>query len=246
MAIKFAPVVATSVTRQIAEQIRESIFDGRLKADDRLPTEHELAEQFSVSRPTIREALKLLAAQNLVRSRRGPSGGTFVKRPTEEEAQADLTTAATLLVSLGEFDLPQIADARHELELVCGRLAAQNRETHHLEQMAAEIAVQKDPELSDEQFCASDVRFHRALVDAAGNSVLSFVMYTVIEALQPVENLIIFRFRQREKIVKQHEKILAAIESGSEKRTEKAITKQMAYLRAQFAKAQDYRSQHSG
>jgi DNA-binding FadR family transcriptional regulator len=243
MAIKFEPVVATSVTKQIAEQIRESIFAGHLKADDRLPTEHELADQFSVSRPTIREALKLLAAQNLIRSRRGPTGGTFVKRPTEEEAQADLTTAATLLVSLGKFDLPQIAEARHELELVCGRLAALNRKPEHLEQMAAEIEVQKNPDLTDEDFCASDVRFHRALVDAAGNSVLSFVMYTVIEALQPVENMVIFRFRERRKIIRQHEKILAAIEDGNVKRTKKAITKQMTYLGEQFAKAQEYRSQ---
>ncbi len=246
MSIQYAPVVATSVTKQIAEQIRESIFDGRLKADDRLPTEHELADQFSVSRPTIREALKLLAAQNLIRSRRGPTGGTFVKRPTEEEARADLTTAATLLVSLGEFDLAEIAEARHELELVCGRLAAQNRQPRHLEQMAAEITVQKDPELSDEAFCASDVRFHRALVDAAGNSVLGFVMYTVIEALQPVENMVIFRFRERQKIIGQHEKILAAITDASIKRTEKAITKQMNYLRTQFAAAQEHRNRMTG
>ena len=56
MAIKYAPVMTQSVAKQIADQIEESIVDGRLKADDRLPTEHELADQFAVSRPTIREA----------------------------------------------------------------------------------------------------------------------------------------------------------------------------------------------
>ena len=243
MTIKYEPVVTTSITRQIAEQIRQSIIDGRLKADDRLPTEHELAEQFSVSRPTIREALKRLAAQNLIRSRRGPAGGTFVKRPTEEEARTNLTTAATLLVTLGEFDLPEIAEARHELELLCGRLAAERHEQHHLDAMAEEIKVQKQDDLSDEDFCASDVRFHRALVDATGNRVLQFIMYTVIEALQPVENMIIFRFRDRETTIRQHVKILNAIRSGKVARAEKAITGQMTYLRAQFDRAQALRSE---
>ena len=105
MSITYEPIVTASIAKQIAEQIRESIMDGRLKADDRLPTEHELAKQFEVSRPTIREALKRLAAQNLIRSRRGPSGGTFVNRPSEEEVRSNLTTTMTLLISLGEFDL---------------------------------------------------------------------------------------------------------------------------------------------
>lgn len=242
MSITFEPVVATSITRQIAEQIRQSILDGRLKADDRLPTEHELADQFNVSRPTIREALKRLAAQNLIRSRRGPTGGTFVKRPTQEEARANLTTATTLMVTLGEFDLTDIAEARHELELMCGRLAAERREQQHLDQMKDEIEVQKQDGLSDEEFCASDVRFHRALVDATGNRVLQFIMHTVIEALQPVENMIIFRFRDREMTIRQHRKILKAIKSGDVKRAEKAITGQMVYLREQFARAQASRS----
>ena len=243
MSITYEPVVTTSVTRQIAEQIRQSIIDGRLKADDRLPTEHELAEQFDVSRPTIREALKRLAAQNLIHSRRGPTGGTFVRAPTEQEVRANLTTAATLLVSFGEFDLTDIAEARQELELMCGRLAAERRDERHLTAMRDEIALQKNGSLSDEDFCASDVRFHRALVDATGNPVLQFVMSTVIEALQPVENMIIFRFRDRQKIIRQHEKILAAIEAGDVELTETAILKQMTYLRKQFDKAQKRRAE---
>ena len=82
MAINFQPLVAESLAKQIAENIRSSILDGSLKVDDQLPTEEVLAEKFNVSRPTIREALKRLAAQNLIRSRRGPTGGTFVNRPS--------------------------------------------------------------------------------------------------------------------------------------------------------------------
>jgi len=246
MSITYEPVVTTSVAKQIAEQISQSILDGRLKADDRLPTEHELAHQFAVSRPTIREALKRLAAQNLIRSRRGPTGGTFVNRLSEEEVRDNLTTAVTLLVSLGAFDLHQIIEARHELEVMCGRLAAERRENSHLDAMAAEIEIQTDPNLSDEEFCASDVRFHRALVDASGNPVLQFLMCAVIEALQPVENMVIFRYRDRAKIISQHKRILKAITARNPQKTEEKISRQMHYLRAQFALAQqEWEDKHS-
>ncbi|MEM7024165.1 MAG: FadR/GntR family transcriptional regulator, partial [Pseudomonadota bacterium] len=241
MSITYKPVNATSVTKQIAEQIKASILDGRLKADDQLPTEHDLAEQFGVSRPTIREALKRLAAQNLIRSRRGPSGGTFVRRPTEQEVRANLISEATLLVSFGEFDLSDIAEARHELERLCGRLAAERRNETHIETMAEEIDKQRTESLSDEEFCASDVRFHRALVDATGNPVLQFVMSTVIEALQPIENMVIFKFRDRKKVTRQHEKIFRAIKAGDPDRTEAAITEQMTYLGRLFANVEGER-----
>ena len=241
MPVSYEPVTQVSVTRQIAEQIRHSILDGRLKADDRLPTEHELAEQFNVSRPTIREALKRLAAQNLIHSRRGPAGGTFVKRPTEEEARTSLATAATLMVSLGEFDLEQIVEARRELETMCARLAAERCTAEHLDIMARELSHQGNKALSDEEFCASDVRFHRALVDATGNTMLQFLMVAVIEALQPVENMIIYRYRDRKQIMKQHQAILAALENRDAEAAEIAVSEQMAYLQTQFELAQNNR-----
>jgi GntR family transcriptional repressor for pyruvate dehydrogenase complex len=61
--LDFEPVSATSLSKQIADQIRQAIMEGSLKANDRLPTEGELSDRFGVSRPTIREALKRLAAR---------------------------------------------------------------------------------------------------------------------------------------------------------------------------------------
>ena len=94
MAVKFQPIGTDSVSKRIAEQIRESIVEGALKVDDRLPTEEKLARQFGVSRPTVREALKRLAAQHLIRSRRGPGGGTFIIRPSHQQVASHLTTAS--------------------------------------------------------------------------------------------------------------------------------------------------------
>jgi GntR family transcriptional regulator, transcriptional repressor for pyruvate dehydrogenase complex len=239
--ISFKPVVTDGVAVQIAEKIRESILAGRLKVDDRLPTEDELARQFDVSRPTIREALKRLAAQHLVRSRRGPAGGTFVKRPSLSDLNANLAVASTLMVTLGEFDMDGILETRQELEMVCARLAAERRSNEHIHAMQKEIEIQQQEAISDVDFCSSDVRFHRLITQAAGNSVFSFLMHAVIEALQPVENMIIFRFREKEVIVAQHVKILAFIKSGDGEGASTAIQKQMQYIRRQFSAVEHWR-----
>ena len=236
--VSYGPLMTASLAKQIAEQIRESITDGTLKADDQLPTEEELARQFHVSRPTIREALKRLAAQSLIRSRRGPTGGTFINRPSHEEVSSSLTTATALLVSLGEFKVPEILEARQELEVLCVRQAAVRCGQAELEAMAREVEVQQQASTSDEDFCASDVRFHRAIADATHNSVLKFVMFTVIEALQPIENMVVFRVREREVIVRQHEDILAALRVGDAEEAARAIREQTAYLRERFDAAQ--------
>lgn len=242
MSISYTPVVTQSAAQQIARQIEQSITDGTLKANEKLPTEETLAAQFGISRPTVREALKRLAAKSLIRSRRGPTGGTFVNRPSQKDMVEDLKSSVAMMVSLGEFDLSDIAETRHELELVCVRLAAERRTKDELRRMQVEIDLQKNPDLSDEDFCASDVRFHRALVDATHNPALQFQMFTVIEALQPVENLVIFRFRQRDRVVRHHEDIYRAIGNSDITAAEGAVNDLMAYLRERFAQAQEYRA----
>lgn len=237
--IRYDTVVTQSVARQIAESLRTAIIEGHLRVDERLPTEEELAERFSVSRPTIREALKRLAAQNLIRSQRGPSGGTFVTRPTRSDLQESLTSAATMLVTVGDFGLEEIAEARHSLEVLCCRFAVSRRCQEHLDIMEEEIRRQQSG-ISDTEFCASDVRFHRALVDASGNAVLQFVMYAVIEALQPLANMVAFRFRERDRIIDQHERLHRAVLERNETAAVQVLDEQMRYLAEQYAKARQW------
>jgi DNA-binding FadR family transcriptional regulator len=240
MSIKY-DIQPASLSAQIADAIREAIVEGRLKIDERLPTEQELADRFSVSRPTVREALKRLAARNLIRSRRGPTGGTFVNRPSEEEGRAELATTAALMVSLDVFSLPEVAEARSQLEQACVPLAVTNRRQAELDMMIAEVRRQEDPDLSDEEFCASDVRFHRALVDATHNPVLRFTMATVIEGLQPAANMVVYRFRERAPLVDQHRRLYEAIRDGDVHAAAVVLSEQMAYLRASYDKAQAWR-----
>jgi len=234
-------IVTKSAAKQIAEHIRAAILEGRLKSDERLPTEEELASRYGVSRPTVREALKRLAAQNLISSKRGPAGGTFVNSLSLEELAENVTTAATMLVTVGGLDMDEIADARIQLEGLCCRMAVDRMTDEVLVSLRAALERQRDPALSDEDFCASDVQFHRAIVDATGNTMLRFVMYAMIESLVPVTNMVIVFVRDRSTIIAHHERMLKALE----RRDADALCRQLQalidYLKDSYAKAQAQR-----
>lgn len=199
---------------QIAEAIRDAIISGTLIVDERLPSEAELSDKFNVSRPTVREALKRLAAQNLIRTMRGATGGAFVNRLRFEDAYGQQITTSTLLLSMNEVDFETACEARFTLERACAPLSAKRRTGDHLATMRAEIHRQSQAGLSDEGFCASDVAFHRALVDGAGNPVLSYQLAGAVEAIEPLMNMITFSARSREQIVALHTNIADAIEAG--------------------------------
>lgn len=208
---------------QIAEAIRDAIVSGTLIVDERLPSEAELAEKFNVSRPTVREALKRLAAQNLIRTQRGATGGAFVNRLRFEDAYGQQITTSTLLLSMNEVNFETACEARFSLERACATLSAKRRTADHLACMRAEIHRQSQPGLSDEGFCASDVAFHRALVDGAGNPVLSYQLAGAIEAIEPLMNMITFSTRSREKICRFHTKITDALAAGDGSSVEAAL-----------------------
>ncbi|WP_424941692.1 FadR/GntR family transcriptional regulator [Aliiroseovarius crassostreae] len=200
------------LSAQIASDIRDAIIAGDLIVDQRLPSEAELADQFSVSRPTVREALKRLAAQNLIRTQRGATGGAFVNRMSFEDAYDQQITTSTLLLSMNRVDFETACEARYALERACAPLSAQRRTADHLATMRAEIHRQSQPGLTDEAFCASDVAFHRALVDGAGNPVLSYQLAGAVEAMQPLMNMITYTQRDRDRIVGLHTRLADMIE----------------------------------
>lgn len=211
--MKIDPASPADLSAQIAKAIRDAIIAGELIVDERLPSEAELAEQFAVSRSTVREALKRLAAQSLIRTQRGAFGGAFVNRLSYADAYGQQITTSTLLLSMNAVRFDTACEARFALERACAPLSAERRSADHLATMRAEIFRQKQPGLTDEAFCASDVTFHRALVDGAGNPVLSYQLAGAVEAMQPLMNMITFTARSREAIVALHGAIADAVEA---------------------------------
>ncbi|SDW35304.1 FadR/GntR family transcriptional regulator [Litoreibacter albidus] len=226
---KTTPPKQGDLSAQIAGSIRDAIIAGDLIVDARLPSEAELAEQFEVSRPTVREALKRLAAQALIRTQRGATGGAFVNHLKYPDAYAQQITTSTLLLSMNEVSIVTACEARFALERACTRLSAERRSADHLATMRAEMHRQSQPGLSDEAFCASDVAFHRALVDGAQNPVMSYQLAGAVEAMQPLMNMITFTARSRERIVALHGQIADALEAQNASDADAALTALEAY-----------------
>lgn len=227
--MKIDPKDPADLSAQIAKAIRDAIMSGALPVDERLPSEAELADQFDVSRPTVREALKRLAAQSLIRTQRGATGGAFVNRLKFEDAYGQQITTSTLLLSMNDVSFATACEARYALERACAPLSAQRRTADHLATMRAEAHRQSQPGLTDEAFCASDVAFHRALVDAAANPVLSYQLAGAVEAMQPLMNMITFSARSRETIIALHTSIADAIEAQDSAKADEDLAKLATY-----------------
>jgi DNA-binding FadR family transcriptional regulator len=222
--MKIDPASTADLSAQIAAAIRDAIVSGTLIVDERLPSEAELAEQFKVSRPTVREALKRLAAQSLIRTQRGATGGAFVNRLSFEQAYPQQITTSTLLLSMNAVSFETACEARYALERACAPLSAARRTADHLATMRAEIGRQGRPGLTDEDFCASDVAFHRALVDGASNPVLSYQLAGAVEAMQPLMNMVTFTARDRARIVLLHTAIADALDAQDADATSDGLT----------------------
>src|SRR6478735_802137 len=111
-------------SEQIAWQIRRHLEEQHLQPGDRIGTELELADQFGVSRPTLREALRLLSASQLIRVGRGRAGGIFVACTPSEGASRNLSDSIALMLAAQSLSLDELLDARLSLEVpIAGRAA---------------------------------------------------------------------------------------------------------------------------
>ncbi|WP_316368434.1 FadR/GntR family transcriptional regulator [Candidatus Thiodiazotropha sp. CDECU1] len=238
-------IIKSSISKQIAEQLRAAIVSGRFKSGERLPTEDELATRYGVSRATVREALKRLAAQNLVRSKRGPAGGNFVNQPTHAELAESLSGAATLLVGLGALDIDEIIEARRLLQGSCLKLASTSATLTQIKEVESALLQQKNLSLSDKAFCDADVAFHRALVDASGNGMVRFVMYTIIEALVPITNMVVAYVKDRREIIAFHEALLSALKQRDQHMLATVLDNLLDYLHERFSVAKAQHEQKS-
>lgn len=239
MAIEFDKIRKEGLSVQIANAIRDAILGGRLAGEERLPSEAELAGRFGVSRSTVREALKRLAAQNLIRSERGSSGGAFVNRMTWEEAQANLVTSTRLLISMNDIPFEDAIEARFALEMAALPLAAENATGAHVAEMRGEIGRQRDTDTSDEAFCASDVAFHSIIARATGNPLLNFQLSAAFEAMQPLTNMLVYRLRDRERIADLHEALADALAGGDGEEARANLDSLSTYMRELAAKRRE-------
>src|SRR5215218_8363652 len=145
---------------QVEHQIREAIMRGDFSQGDKLPPETELAQQFGVSRPTVREALGSLVAAGLIRKIPGVAGGSFVNSVTPDSLSAMLSESMDTIVRLGSLDIDELTSMRRVLEVPAASWAARNRRERHLTALEDIVDRQRTTTIDDPDIVVYDRDFH--------------------------------------------------------------------------------------
>jgi GntR family transcriptional regulator, transcriptional repressor for pyruvate dehydrogenase complex len=208
---------AKQVTRpraQVEQQIKEAILSGQFGQGDKLPPETQLAQQFGVSRPTVREALVALVNTGLIRKIPGVAGGSFVNSVTTDSLSQTLSESMETIVRLGALNIDELTDMRRVLEIPAARLAAENRAVEHLERLQAIIERQRTTTIDDPEIPSYDLAFHTTIGHASGNRLLAAFIGALHSSTLPARYLDVTP-AVAHKTVKQHIAIAAAIEAGN-------------------------------
>jgi GntR family transcriptional repressor for pyruvate dehydrogenase complex len=214
---------------QIADQIRLAIARGSVRPGQRLPSEHELATNFGVSRAAVREAIKMLSAAQLVESTRGAAGGNFIVLPRPEGMAQSIGEALALWFQHGNISLAEVNEARVAIERTCVRLAAERRSPADLDEMHACIEQARLPDVQNEHFSHLDLAFHVAISRAARNKVLELAM-TPVHLVRAQTNRLLLPVLDREQIADEHLAIYQAIQHRQPDAAEQAFLTHAAHL----------------
>jgi DNA-binding FadR family transcriptional regulator len=191
----------------LARDIRQRILQERLQPGSRLPSEADLIDQFGVSRTTVREGLRILEVEGLIKVKRGPKGGVVVARPSEERVM----NALGVLLQFNQVPLTKLLEAREVLEPPCAALAAERATTQHLEMLAAATDAMEAAAPGSSAYHAANLRFHVGLAEAAGNEVLKVFLSSMRELLEMSTSEMQFEERQLKYGVRAHRRIIDAI-----------------------------------
>jgi GntR family transcriptional repressor for pyruvate dehydrogenase complex len=218
--MKIQAVKVQRLYLQVADQLMELIGQGTPTPGERLPSERDLAEQFGVSRPTIREAMIALEIAGLVEIRSG--SGVYVVE----------TAGNSLPVAQDQGPGPfEILEARRLIEGEACALAAERLSDEQLSELEALLKEMEQENLQQNATEKADEKFHCLIADAAGNSAISATVNWLWQLRN--ESVISTHFHQRVReegsrpIIADHRKILAALKEGDPAAARRAMRKHL-------------------
>ncbi|MCU1697064.1 MAG: GntR family transcriptional regulator, transcriptional repressor for pyruvate dehydrogenase complex [Mycobacterium sp.] len=177
--LRLSPVDVPKASDVLAGELRERILNGELPEGAPLPAERELVKQTQMSRATVREALRILEVQNLVRVKAGRAGGAFVQRPTTKS----MASSVTMLIRGRRIKLVDLMETREALEPFCAELAARNRTDEDLAELDRANEAIADPKADLEQFLQANLDWHVGVALASHNELLMGVMIALSQAI---------------------------------------------------------------
>jgi DNA-binding FadR family transcriptional regulator len=203
--------------QQIADELRSLIVSGQLVDGDSLGREPELVERFGVSRPSLREALRILETEGLVEVVRGLRGGVVVREPSQKMT----ARTAALILQSRNVPLADVFEARSMLEPLAAKAVAGSRKRKAAAAELRALIAQEQEALEDpEAFGDANARFHERLVSLAGNQTLTIVaemlneiVVRAVTAVSQAED-IVGSMATRRKGIRSQENLLSLIEKG--------------------------------
>lgn len=176
------PVPRVRTYELVLERIETQIVSGALREGERLPPERDLATMLRVSRPAVREALRILESQGAVRSQvgKGPDSGTTIERLPSDA----LARLLRLHVALGSFPLEDVIETRVALERASVVLACRRARPQYLARMRVDLPAMDEPDVDRRTFNELDTGFHISLAKAGGNRLTADVTRAIRESMR--------------------------------------------------------------
>ncbi|WP_337059358.1 FadR/GntR family transcriptional regulator [Kineococcus sp. G2] len=212
----------TSLVSQVAETILEQVVRGELPAGQLLPTEAELCEAHGVSRMTLREALKTLQAQNVVRA--APGVGSYVN-PVERWTGLEAVLRATSAGAGDDATSVQLVEVRRMIETGAAALAAARRDEADLERLEELLermrTAHRHGDVDD--FVHADIAFHDVLLRASRNPFVAVLLDPLSRVLREKREQTSAVPQIQANAVEQHALVLAAVRAGEPEGARRAM-----------------------
>lgn len=204
----------------VSEKLEELINDGFWSPDEKILSEAELGSRFNVGRSTVREALNVLKAKNLVYT--VPGLGTFVTDPDSR----DIPLKSYIPDPKSEQDLLNVMEFRLSTEPMHAAFAARRATKAQLEEMRVTLQALKDAGDSS-AFAESDLQFHLLIARATANPMFEDAMNTVKDFLMKQQVLTSREQWRRDQAGRFHERLIDAIVRRDEREAEEAMREHM-------------------
>lgn len=224
-----ARALRRSAPEEVADAIRAWMFGRGMAPGDRLGREEDLARRFGVSRPTLREALRLLSSAHLIRATKGPGGGIFVAATPEQGIGRSVTDSVASMLSADSIDLEELIETRMLLEVPLAGLAAQRASEADVAALRAVLDAAGDSAQGD-AFRGFDTGLHGLIAEIAGNRLARAFTAWIGQVLQPPLHVLIEPAVVDSVVVEQHRDIVRAIERGDPPAAERAMREHLVYL----------------
>ena len=203
------------VSELVAEELRQQIVTSQLADGDELPRESEMIRDFGVSRPSVREALRILETERLVRIRRGNVGGAVVQHPDAASAAHHLG----LTLRAANVTVDDLAAARLSIEPVCAALAAESPDREAIAAELTKLVGESEVVQRTKDYTRAAHHFHLRLTQLCGNKTLAILAGT-LEAIWTSQEWRLIGAEcskegdSRRRSIEAHQRLISAISRG--------------------------------